>query len=78
MHDWGRVHNWGRVSNIKVGRTSLTPRVRQELARDIKMLRSGQVDSVEWHFSSSPTTGRSGPTAPLRTKLEKFEILIVE
>ena len=62
----------------KVGRTSLTPEVRQELARDIKMLRGGQVDAVEWQFSPSPTTGRSGPTGPLREKLTKFGITIVE
>lgn len=46
----------------KVGRKSLTPAVRQELARDIKMMRSGQVDAVEWHFSPSGTTGLGGPT----------------
>ena len=62
----------------KVGRTSLTPAVRQELARDIKIMRSGQADAVEWHFSPSPTTGKVGPTGPLRTKLDKFGIPIVE
>ncbi len=62
----------------KVGRTSLTPAVRQELARDIKMIRSGQVDAVEWHFSLSPTTGLGGPTGPLRSVLEKFGIPIIE
>jgi len=50
----------------KVGRTSLRAPVRQELARDIKMLRSGQVDAVQWHFSPSPTTGLGGPTGPVR------------
>lgn len=62
----------------KVGRTSLTAPVRQELARDIKMLRSGQVDAVQWHFSPSPTTGLGGPTGPLRAKLDEFGIPIVE
>jgi len=62
----------------KVGRTSLTPAVRQELARDIKLLRSGQVEAVEWHFFPSPTTGLSGPTGPLRAKLIQFGITIVE
>ncbi|MGD8909925.1 MAG: hypothetical protein PVI92_11330 [Chromatiales bacterium] len=62
----------------KVGRTSLTPRVRQELARDVKLLRSGQVDRVQWEFSPSGVTGKSGPTGPLRQKLEKFGIDIVE
>lgn len=56
----------------------LTPPVRQELARDIKMMRAGQVEAVEWHFSPSPTTGLGGPTGPLRAKLNQFGILIVE
>lgn len=62
----------------KVGKTSLTSRVKQELARDVKLLRSGQVDRVQWEFSPSDVTGKSGPTAPLRQKLEKFGIDIVE
>ena len=63
----------------KVGRTSLTPAVRQELARDIKIMRSDQgVNAVEWHFSPSGTTGLGGPTGPLRAKLNKFGIPIVE
>ena len=41
----------------KVGRTGLTTRVRQELARDVKMLRSGQVDRVQWEFSPSAIRG---------------------
>jgi len=62
----------------KVGRTSLTRAVRQELARDIKLLRSGQVSEVQWHFSASPQTGLSGPTQTLRDLLNKYGIIIVE
>ena len=58
----------------KVGRTGLTKRVRQELARDVKLLRSGQVDRVQWEFSRSGVTGKSGPTGPLKQKLDKFGI----
>ncbi|MBC8553940.1 MAG: RHS domain-containing protein, partial [Candidatus Brocadiales bacterium] len=46
----------------KVGRTGLSKRVKQELARDVKMLRSGQVDKVQWEFSRSGVTGKVGPT----------------
>jgi hypothetical protein len=42
------------------------------------MMRSGQIEGVEWHFSPSPTTGLGGPTGPLRTKLDVFGIPIVE
>jgi RHS repeat-associated protein len=69
----------GRMAiESKVGRTCLSKDVTRELARDIKMLRAGLVDSVEWHFSPSPTTGKVGPTRPLRAKLNKFGIGIVE
>lgn len=61
----------------KVGRTSATVSIRQGLARDIKMLRSGQVDAVQWHFAPSPTTGLGGPTGPPRANLDKLGISIV-
>jgi hypothetical protein len=60
----------------KVGRTSLDSRIRQELARDVKMLRSGQVDRVVWEFSESAKTGRVGPTPALQQRLDKFGIEI--
>ena len=61
----------------KVGRTGLTKRTRQELARDIKLVRSGQLDGIEWVFTRSPTTGKIGLTAPLESKLNKFGIPII-
>ena len=62
----------------KVGRTGLTARVRQELARDVKLMRSGQLDKVRWEFWKSARTGQGGPSAPLRQMLEKFGVEIVE
>jgi RHS repeat-associated protein len=61
----------------KVGRTSLTPRVRQEVARDIKILRSGQLDKIEWVFTESPTTGKIGPTKALENVLNRNGIPII-
>ncbi|HEJ9660220.1 TPA: hypothetical protein ACKRFJ_000889 [Proteus mirabilis] len=63
----------------KVGRTGLTSRVRQELARDIKILRRNdpELDVIEWHFTRSPTTGKIGPTARLEEKLNKYGIPII-
>ncbi|WP_235786973.1 hypothetical protein [Yersinia nurmii] len=61
----------------KVGRTGLTSRVRQELARDLKILRSGQLDRIEWVFTKSPTTGKIGPTKALEAILNKYEIPII-
>ncbi|HEI2620398.1 TPA: RHS repeat protein [Escherichia coli] len=61
----------------KVGRTGLTTRVRQEVARDIKILRSEQLDQIEWVFTRSPTTGKIGPTKPLEDLLNKHGIPII-
>ncbi len=62
----------------KAGRTGLTARVRQELARDVKLLPLGKLDQVRWEFWKSARTGQGGPSAALRQKLEKFGIEIVE
>ncbi|EPD6619757.1 hypothetical protein ACSC89_004748, partial [Salmonella enterica subsp. enterica] len=61
----------------KVGRTGLTARVRQEVARDLKILRSGQLQSVEWVFTRSPTTGKIGPTKKLEDLLNRHGIPII-
>ena len=61
----------------KVGRTGLTSRTRQELARDVTLMREGKLDSVEWVFTRSPTTGKIGPTPKLEAKLIKFGIPII-
>jgi len=63
----------------KVGRTGLGrsgSRVRQELARDVKLLRSGEVDEVVWEFTRSEVTGKIGPTQPLLDALNKFGITV--
>jgi len=59
----------------KVGRTGLDRRTRQELARDVRLLRTGQVDSIVWEFSRSGVTGRIGPSKELLGRLRKFEKL---
>ncbi|WP_162830392.1 RHS repeat-associated core domain-containing protein, partial [Amycolatopsis palatopharyngis] len=69
----------GLAIESKVGRTSLTKDVRRQIQRDVELRSAGNpVSSVEWHFSSSPTTGLSGPTGPLREALQKAGISIVE
>jgi hypothetical protein len=60
----------------KVGRTGLSRVVRREIARDVRMLRSGQVDEVIWEFSRSAATGKIGPTKRLLAKLLKFGITV--
>ncbi|MFI7064666.1 RHS repeat-associated core domain-containing protein, partial [Kribbella sp. NPDC050124] len=66
----------GQAIESKVGRTSLDDRTRQELARDVELLKDpdSPVTSVVWEFAVSPTTGLAGPTAPLAEALRKAGI----
>lgn len=54
----------------KVGRTSLTSTVRNQIAKDSELLMSplSRVDAIEWHFFLGKTG--LGPTAPLKKALE--------
>ncbi|MBS0171756.1 MAG: thrombospondin type 3 repeat-containing protein [Nitrospira sp.] len=62
----------------KVGKTALTSRVRQEMARDWWLLRQKQVQRVVWEFSRSEVTEKVGPTKSLLEKLRKlgFDVVI--
>lgn len=64
----------------KVGRVSLTPEIRQELARDWWLRNQGQLDKIVWEFSRSAVTNKIGPTKPLLEKLKQlgFEVRIIE
>ncbi len=73
----------GLAIETKVGRVSLTKGVRgtrRQLARDVKLLRDSDslVKSLRMDFFRSPITGKMGPTGPLREKLQKLGIEIVE
>ena len=66
----------------KVGRQSLGKpgshsRIRQQLARDMKLIRSNQLQKVRWEFFRSRVTGECGPTGPLLEKLNKLGIEVV-
>ncbi|QDT39255.1 Hint domain-containing protein [Stratiformator vulcanicus] len=66
-----------RAYESKVGRTGLTKRVRRELAKDFRLLETGQVDEVIWEFARSGITGQVGPTAPLLAKLQKLGFKVI-
>lgn len=61
----------GLAIESKVGRTGLTRRTRQELARDVELLNdsTSPVTSLMWEFSRSPITGRGGPSSRLASEL---------
>ncbi|MEU0535382.1 RHS repeat-associated core domain-containing protein [Amycolatopsis tolypomycina] len=63
----------------KVGRTGSTRRTRAEIAQDTRNLREAGngIDSVEWHFFRSPTTGTIGCTEGLAERLMQAGITAI-
>lgn len=68
----------GTAIESKVGRTSLSKEARRQVLKDAELLNdpTSGVNEIIWEFSRSPTTGKVGPTAPLRELLEKSGIQI--
>jgi filamentous hemagglutinin len=67
----------GVARESKAGRISFGRSIRRQVAKDAELLKDGAVESVEWHFFKSPTTGKSGPTESLREALEEAGITII-
>ncbi|GAA4604612.1 RHS repeat-associated protein [Actinoplanes octamycinicus] len=69
----------GLAIESKVGRISLTPEIKQEIARDVELLNmtGSRVNDVLWEFRASPFTGAKGPTGPLRDALNNAKIPFV-
>jgi RHS repeat-associated protein len=67
----------GIAMESKVGKTSLTSRVRSQIAKDVELMNTpgSGVTSVQWHFFPGKTG--AGPTAPTREALEQARIEIV-
>jgi RHS repeat-associated protein len=55
----------GMAYEAKVGYVSLTEEISIQVAKDVELLFTGQVDSVSWVFFPSPITGLFGPSGPL-------------
>ncbi|MBB2974957.1 hypothetical protein FHX49_000498 [Microbacterium endophyticum] len=75
-----RVDVWGSTTRVaiesKVGRTSLTAAVRQQVQRDVELMSQRVFSSVEWHFARSRVTGLQGPTKPLLDLLRSSGIIV--
>ena len=50
---------------MKSGYTSLTQRIRTQIAKDVALLESREAREVVWAFTRSPITGRIGASRPL-------------
>ena len=67
----------GIIYEVKYGYASLSSFIQSEIIRDVYLMQSGQVNSVEWHFFISNITGRGGPSAPLLEALLNAGIKVV-
>jgi hypothetical protein len=67
----------GVAYESKVGLTELTTTSFVQAAKDVLLMRSQQVLSVEWHFFRSPVTGLAGPSASLANVLQAAGIKVV-
>jgi hypothetical protein len=67
-----------RVANeSKVGYTSLTSDIRNQIAKDAELINTGRIDGSTWHFFQSPVTGVGGPSQPLLDMLKQNGINII-
>ena len=62
------------ATESKVGYTRLTPTVQLQIDKDLILLASGRVTGLQWVFTRSEVTGRSGPSPALAAKLERVGI----
>lgn len=61
----------GIAHESKVGYTSLTRNIRRQIAKDIELIQTRQINGSTWHFFPSPVTGRGGPSQPLLKMLQQ-------
>lgn len=67
----------GIAHESKVGYTSLTKSISKQIAKDMELMATRQIEGSTWHFFESPVTGLRGPSAPLRAALEEAGIDIL-
>lgn len=67
----------GVAHEAKVGYTVLSQRISTQIAKDVELVATGQVQAAIWHFFQSPATGLGGPSDPLRQALQQAGIGIV-
>jgi hypothetical protein len=68
--------NWVGVldthaNESKVGYQSLTSANRLQIAKDVELMQSGQIQGSAWNFFQSPVTGAGRPSGPLADALRQ-------
>ena len=64
----------GVARESKVGRVSMSPRLRSQILKDSELLRTRQIDAAEFQFFRSPVTGKVGPTPSVERLLQECGI----
>lgn len=67
----------GMAHESKVGYTSLTSSVRQQISKDVELMSTGRIDGATWHFFNSPVTGVGGSSKPLQNALQQNNINVI-
>jgi hypothetical protein len=77
---WRFIDNFvrGIAQESKIGRVTLTSRIRQQIAKDMDLLQTvgNGVKSIEWHFFPGPSG--SGMSPAVRKVLRNAGIKIIE
>ncbi len=61
----------------KTGYASLTKEIKEQIAKDVELIREGRIGSSVWHFFESPATLKKGPSGPLLSALQAAGIQVV-
>lgn len=64
----------GVAHESKVGYQSLTSGIKEQIAKDVELIKSGEIDSSVWHFFKSPITGKGGASKQLLKELKNSGI----
>ena len=67
----------GVAHESKVGYTTLTPNIKQQVMKDAELLKNQSIDDAVWHFFKSPVTNKVGPSKPLLKELERNNIKVI-
>ncbi|NKJ20418.1 RHS repeat protein [Dyella sp. SG609] len=67
----------GVAYEAKVGHLSMSPRVKNQIAKDQELLMKEIILSAEWHFFMSPTTGKVGAARSVIDMLNEAGIGVV-
>lgn len=70
----GNVIGIKKATEVKVGYTILTDRIREQIIRDGELVRRGLYNSAEWQFVKSPETGMYGASTDVKNLLRENQI----